>query len=236
MKLTVANNKKEFSRLLAAEIAGQLREKKSSVIALASGTTPKEAYAILAHQSANGKTDFGRAHFLQLDEYLGVGREDAFANYFEKHIIHKFGFQKERTFMFDSSGAAKKQAMRAEKFVKAKGIDLVVLGIGNNGHIAFNEPGSAFNSRTRAVKLSKATLAANKKNFSGKQPTKAITLGIGTIIGAKKIVLAAFGEKKAKALKGAFLERPSTKVPASALQKHKNVTLIVDKKAGKFFA
>jgi glucosamine-6-phosphate deaminase len=219
---------------IARRIMCQLKKKPDSVLALASGTTPMGAYDILANAYARGKADFSKATFMQFDEYIGAGKANSEAFFLQKNFLQKVNFRKKNIFLIKTNPRnPKKEIVRLEKFIGKKGIDLLLLGIGENCHIAFNEPGTKFSSKTRIAELKKQTIHVNSEKTGAKTPKKAITIGLDTIMSAKKIILAASGEKKAVAVKKAVQEKPSINAPASVLQGHRNVLFIIDSKAAK---
>ena len=146
----------------------------------------------------------------------------------DKHLFKKVNINKKNVYFPTANGKAYENAIK-----HAGGIDLQILGIGKNSHIAFNEPGSSFKSKTRKVKLSKETRKDNSGFFKSKKeiPKYAITMGISTIMKSKKIVLLATGKNKAEAIAKAIQSEPSTKTPASILQRHKDTIIILDKTA-----
>ncbi len=209
-EVIVCKNSKELSQKAFFEIAEQLKRKQDSVFSFAAGKTPIETYHIVK----NSNLDFSKAVFIQLDEYLGVKKEDSFSFFIKKNLFGKKRFKK--AFFFSTNEKkAKQQVMLFKKILKKYEVDLVVLGIGKNGHIAFNEPGSDKNSKVRIV-------------YSKK---KAITLGIKDILSAKKTILLASGKEKLKPVYKALYGKISSKLPASFLRLHKNCTFIVDKEA-----
>ena len=223
-----------LSKAVAGEIINQLREKPGSVLALASGCTPSGAYSELAKAYRSGKADFSKAVFLELDEYEGAPRENTFGFNLRKKFIEKVNFREKNVHLFRGSVKnARKEIRGTESFIARKGIDFMLLGIGENGHIAFNEPGTRFSSGTHIAKLSRKTLRANSGKTGEKIPGKAITIGLKTVMSAEKIVLAANGAEKAYAVRKALKGKPSASVPASVLQGHKNAVFIVDRAAGK---
>ena len=183
------------------------------------------------------KLNFSKTKIFDLDEYIGLSPEqkDSFEYFLNKNLF-KRGKIPEKNLHFLKGSAiniTRECEEYEEKIKKAGGIDLMFLGIGVNGHIAFNEPGSPFDSRTREVILTYQTKASNfGKIFSlFKSPKRALTIGIGTILESKKIILIATGNHKAKAVKEMLESPASTKCPASALQNHDDVTILLDKKA-----
>ncbi|VVC00111.1 putative sugar kinase [uncultured archaeon] len=225
-----------MSRRAAGIIAKQLGEKPDSVLCLAAGKTPTGTYRTLVKMFRRGNADFSRASFIELDEYLGLHDiEDSFGHFLENNLFGKVNFRRKNIFMFSQNPInLNAECRRFDSLVKNCGIDLLLLGIGENGHIAYNEPGTAFSSRTHIVKLSPKVLGQRGKKFLGPAPRHAITLGLKAILSASKIVLIASGSKKAKALQRAMNWKPGPKVPASVLQLHGNAAIIADNRAAKY--
>ncbi|MEM4390793.1 MAG: PfkB family carbohydrate kinase [Candidatus Diapherotrites archaeon] len=218
INIILCKDYQELSKVAFEEIALQLALKPDSVFCFAAGNTPILAYNMVK----DSKLDFSKSTIIQLDEYLDLKSEkDSFKFFIKNQLVGTKKFRKEFFFSGNLS-MAKSQAKSVEKFVRTHGLDFVLLGIGKNGHIAFNEPGSKANSKTRVA-----------FTFIGKEKRKVITLGIGTILSAKKIVLLASGKEKSFAVKKALFGKISDKVPASFLRLHKNCNFIVDSEAWK---
>ena len=201
-----------------------------NVIGLATGSTPLSLYEIMR----NSDIDFTNTISINLDEYVGLEpTHDQSYNYFmNKNLFEAKPFKK--NYLPDGSNLDDKAVCAAyEKIMEENPIDLQILGIGTNGHIGFNEPGSEFDSVTRKVELTPETIEANARFFASKDevPTHAYSMGIGSILKAKKIVLFAYGSNKADAIKGMIEGTPTIDLPASALQNHADVIVIVDEAA-----
>ncbi|MFH1390908.1 MAG: PfkB family carbohydrate kinase [Candidatus Diapherotrites archaeon] len=222
------------SKLSAQLIVEQLNQKPDSVISIAAGKTPIGLYKELVKAYEKKNVSFSKAVFIEMDEYLGLTNEkDSFAYVLQTKFLDKVNFKKQNIFLFDPfSKNFSKERKRIDSVVQRKPLDFVLLGIGANAHIAYNEPYTSFSSGTHFVKTHLKILKARKQKFLGKIPNKAFTLGIKTISSAKKLVLIANGKPKANAIKKVVSSKPSVKVPASILQKHPNSTIIVDRKAG----
>ena len=236
MRFFVADEKLA-SKAVAAEISGILRKKPCAAIALPTGSTPLGLYRELVKQYWQGKIDFSKAIFMNLDEYAGLRQShpQSYARFLRKNLLGKINAGEKNIFLYNGAAAdLKKEAAEREALVKRKGIDLALLGIGGNAHIAFNEPGSKFSSKTRVVKLSASTIGANSRFFESraKVPKEAITMGLSTIMKAKKIILFAYGGKKAAAVRKMTLSKPSLGVPASILQRHPDAEVYCDREAG----
>ncbi|MBU4455444.1 glucosamine-6-phosphate deaminase [Patescibacteria group bacterium] len=237
MKIIIAKNYQSMSRKAADLIIQQIQKKKSSVLGLATGNTPLGVYKNLAKAHKKGEVSFKKITAFNLDEYAGLSEnsKNSYHYYMRENFFKHIDIAQKNIFILD--GAAKnlkKECGNFEKMIKErKGIDLQILGIGLNDHIGFNEPGSSFKSKTRPVNLTTATRKANRKYFSGinEVPKKALTMGLATIMRAKKIILLASGKEKAEIIAKALKGKIKPTVPASILQKHPDVTVILDKEA-----
>lgn len=237
IKVVVAKDAKEMSKKAAAVIAEVVRKRPHCVLGFATGSTPEGTYAELARMNKEEGLSFARVTTFNLDEYLGLdGDHDQSYRYFmNKNLFEKIDIRLWNTFV--PLGVAADPGVGCiayEQYIKAAGgVDLWLLGIGNNGHIAFNEPGSAPDSRTRIVALDKSTIEANSRFFKSADevPRYALSAGIGTIKEARKIVLLASGPKKANAVKAAVEGPVTIECPASLLQDHPDTTFIVDAEA-----
>ena len=235
MKL-ILGSKEDVSAQAAQRYVELLGKKPDAVLGLATGSTPLALYAELARLCAEGKVSFARAKSYNLDEYIGLdgSHEQSYRYFMDHNLFQHIDIKPENThvpsgFVKDDEEAARYDA----EIDAAGGIDLQLLGIGNNGHIGFNEPLTPFTSVTHIVKLTDSTREANKRFFSSldEVPTHAVTMGIHTVMKARSIMLLAFGEGKAEIIKKTVQGRPDTAVPASLLQLHEDVTLYLDEAA-----
>lgn len=225
MKIIKAKNKRELSEIASEIIIGEIKKNPRLVLGFATGKTPLKTYKKLVKAYKNGKVDFSKVKTFNLDEfYPPSSKKDEkrnYAYYMHKRVFDKLNIEKENINLLDGNKRDwKKECKKYESKIKKNPIDLQILGIGVNGHIGFNEPGSKINSLTRLVQLT---------HIEG----KGLTMGISTIMKTKKIILLAFGRKKAKAIYGMVNGKVSEELPASFLRKHKNVVVIVDRKAGR---
>lgn len=236
MKVVVVANFDSMSAEVAKMVYGQIVRKPTSVLGLATGSTPLGVYKLLAEYHARG-TDFSRVTTFNLDEYVGLGPDhpQSYHWYMQQNLFSKININPKQTFI--PNGLAQDlnaECERYEELIKqAGGIDLQVLGIGTNGHIGFNEPGTAFGTTTHVVELAESTIRDNSRFFESidQVPTKAISMGIKSIMQAKEIILMASGGSKADAIYATVNGPVTTDVPASVLQLHPNVTLVVDQAA-----
>ncbi|MEW6535199.1 MAG: glucosamine-6-phosphate deaminase [Candidatus Auribacterota bacterium] len=239
MKVIVKKTTEQMSREAAQIFADLIRQKPNCVLGLATGGTPVKMYQELIRMHKEEGLDFSKVITFNLDEYLGLpGDHDQSYRYFmNDNLFNHINIKKENTFVLN--GTAKDPKLYCEGYemlIKALGgIDIQLLGIGGNGHIAFNEPGSPENSRTRIVDLTKETIAANSDGRFFKDPkdvpTQALSMGVATIMEARKVVLIANKSSKADAIVKTVEGRVSVDVPASFLQKHKDSVVIVDEDA-----
>lgn len=234
--LIVEANYGKMCKRAASLVVDLLSRKPDAAIAIPTGETPKGFYKILVSKYKKGEVDFSRAKFFALDEYAGLGKDDrnSSRNCLERNFLGGVNARKENTFMLD--GAARNRTAECRKYearIRKTWIDLAVLGIGQNAHIAFNEPGSGINSVTRVAKLKEGTRKSKGKDFPcGMAPAKALTVGLGTIRNnARQVLLIANGKHKAAAVASSLKSMDFTRFPAATLQLHKNVTFVVDRPA-----
>lgn len=238
MKVVVAKDYREICKLVSRIFAAQVTLKPDSVLGLATGSTPVGMYQELVQMYQEGRIDFSYVRTVNLDEYAGLsGDNDQSYRYFMNHnLFDHINIDKENTNVPDGTAAdLQAECERYEQVVADMGgVDIQLLGIGNNGHIAFNEPCSEFPEKTHIVDLTQNTIEANARFFESMDdvPKKALTMGIGTIMKAKKIVLMANGPKKAQTIYDTLYGPITPEVPASVLRLHPDVTIFVDEQAG----
>lgn len=199
----------------------------AKVLGLATGSTPETLYK----EMTASDVDFTEMTSVNLDEYVGLGGEDeqSYRYFMNKHLFDKKPFKE----TFVPNGKAEDldaASAEYEKIIDAHPVDIQILGIGQNGHIGFNEPGTPLDSLTHVVELTESTINANKRYFDKVEdvPTRAVSMGIGSIMKGKKMILMAYGEAKAEAIKGMIDGPVTTDIPASALQNHQDVVVIID--------
>ncbi len=219
----------------AAELIAQgLKDSPRLVLGLATGATPAAVYRKLVERHRAGAVSFAGATAFGIDEYVGLAHSDrrSYAHYLREHLYAHVDIDEANAFLPDGTAAdADAEAQRYERLIAAKGgIDLLLLGIGLNGHIGFNEPPGDFTSRTHVAKLAPISRRAHTQYFGGESavPAEAITMGIATILGARRIVLLATGASKAEPVRQALLEPVSPSCPASALRSHDNTIFVLD--------
>lgn len=237
MKLIVCENYEEMSKEGAKIIAALLKEKPNCVLGLATGSTPVGMYDELAKMNKAGEISFKDVTSYNLDEYypLAPTHDQSYRYFMNKNLFEKVDIDISKTHVPDGL-AADPAAMGAAydaAILAAGGIDLQVLGLGPNGHIAFNEPEEELYAGTHLTGLTDSTITANARFFASKEdvPTQAVTMGIGSIMKAKKIVTLASGKGKHAVVEKMLSGRITTQCPGTLLLAHADVTLIVDKAA-----
>lgn len=232
MQVIKTGSYEELSRRAAGLIAAQVLLKPNCVLGLATGSTPIGTYQKLAEWHKTGELDFSGATSVNLDEYIGLdGSSDQSYRYFMNHNLFQYiNLPLSRTYV--PNGKAEDMQQECENYDQLirslGGIDLQLLGIGHNGHIGFNEPGTVFVKETHIVELGESTIQANARFFQSidEVPRKAVTMGIGAIMQSKKVLLIANGEDKKEIVEKAFYGPVTPEVPASVLQLHPDLTVI----------
>lgn len=237
MRIIVTKDYEDMSKKAAAIIAAQVAEKPDCVLGLATGSTPIGTYKNLVEWYENGSLDFSQVRTVNLDEYRGLPRDNDQSYYYFMHdnLFNHVNIDEANTNVPDGTNPdADAECARYEALIASYGgQDLQLLGLGHNGHIGFNEPAQEFDKTTHCVDLQESTIEANKRFFASADdvPKQAYTMGIGTIMKAKKILVIANGEGKADIVAKAFFGPVTPEVPASILQFHPNVTIVVDEAA-----
>jgi glucosamine-6-phosphate deaminase len=238
VKITVLDSSDDVAAALADRVASTLQAKPDAVLGLASGRTPVDGYAELRRLHAAGSTDWSRASTFNLDEFAGIDSRHpgSFRTFMERHLFEGVNLPVAQIHFLN--GVAKDLDAECDRYeaaiAAAGGIDLQLLGIGTNGHIGFNEPGDDLPVRTHRVRLMESTKRDNAMLFGNdpsRVPAEALSMGIGTILRARRIVLVATGDKKAECIRQATSGRLTTRVPASMLQVHSDVELLLDREA-----
>lgn len=237
MKIYKAKDYKDMSRKAANIISAQVIMKPNCVLGLATGSTPIGTYDQLVEWYNKGDLDFSEVTTVNLDEYKGLPRtnDQSYYYFMHQHLFDRVNIDPERTNVPNGMEPdAEKECGRYEELIRSLGgVDLQLLGLGHNGHIGFNEPGKAFEKETHCVDLTESTIEANKRFFASADdvPKQAYTMGIKTIMQAKKILIVVNGENKADIVERAFFGPVTPEVPASILQLHNDVTLVGDEAA-----
>ena len=237
MKIIKTKNYDELSLVAATIIKDQANQKPDGVLGLATGSTPIGTYKALVNMFNEGSVDFKNIKTANLDEYRGLekGNDQTYAYFMNDNLFQYVNIDEKNTNIPDGANLdAQAECDKYEETIKnLGGIDLQLLGIGHNGHIGFNEPCDEFSAKTHCVDLDQITIEANARFFAtiNDVPKQAYTMGIGTIMSAKKILLVATGEEKAEILYKTVFGKVSPEVQSSILQFHPDVTIVADEKA-----
>ncbi len=234
MKIVIQPGPAEAAEYAARIVADEIRSRPRAVLGLATGRTMEAVYARLVQWHHRAGLDFSSCRTFNLDEYLGLPASDvnSYRHYMNEHLFRQVNIDLRQTRLPD--GVATDPAAECERYecliADAGGVDCQLLGIGQSGHIGFNEPGSDFNSRTRIVELSPVTLRQNAAWFGGiaAVPRCAITMGIGNILESRRCVLLATGHAKANIIAAALEGVVTTDVPATALRLHSDCVAVLD--------
>lgn len=237
MRVIVTKDYDEMSLKAAEIMRAQVQLKPDSVLGLATGSTPLGLYANLVKWNKEGSLDFSEVKSVNLDEYVGLdaNHDQSYVYFMNENLFSKVNIDKKNTHL--PNGMAKdtdKECKEYDELVKSLGgQDIQLLGIGHNGHIGFNEPADSFANGTYCVKLTESTINANARFFASKDdvPKYALSMGCGVIMGAKKVLLVAAGEDKSQAIFDMVKGPISPKCPASILQMHPDVVVVVDEAA-----
>lgn len=238
MEVIISKDAELASKEAACYVANVVKRKPNCVLGLATGSTPLALYRELIRMHKNEGLDFSNVTTFNLDEYIGLPKDDSRSYYYFMHenLFSHINIKPENINIPDGMAADIPSFCEnyERKIKEAGGIDLQVLGIGSDGHIGFNEPTSSFASRTRIKTLTRETIESNARFFDNdesKVPLHVVTMGIGTVMDAASVLLLAFGEGKAKAVSQAVEGAISAFTPASVLQMHKHTKVILDEQA-----
>ncbi|ASB91528.1 glucosamine-6-phosphate deaminase [Bacillus sonorensis] len=237
MKIIEAEHYQDMSEKAARFIIEKVNGLSAPVLGLATGGTPLGTYKCLREDHLSHKTAYQHVYTVNLDEYVGLAPydENSYTFYMKKHLFHHIGIPSSHTYL--PNGMAADLTAECERYEalieRLGGVDLQLLGLGLNGHIGFNEPGTPFSSKTHVVELTESTRKANARYFDSLSsvPTKAVTMGISTIMKSKQILLLVSGANKAGILARLLSEEPHEGTPASVLNMHENVVIIADRDA-----
>ena len=225
----IVDTRENIDKAVADDFIKLVRVKQNAILGLATGSTPLGVYSNLAKAFKSKKVSFKNVKSFNLDEYIGLpeGHEQSYKYFMNDNLFKLIDINIDNTH-FPSLTNNYDKAIE-----ESGGIDLQILGIGRDGHIAFNEPGTSFDSKTHEADLEKETIEDNARFFESIDdvPTKAVTMGLSTIMKAKKIVLIAYGSNKSDAISKMIKEAPNEKCPASILQGHPDVTVYCDAEA-----
>ncbi|MGG7143864.1 glucosamine-6-phosphate deaminase [Clostridium nigeriense] len=239
MKVIVTKNYEELSKVAANEMAEVVKNNPKAILGLATGGSPIGMYKELIKMNKEGEIDFSNVTTVNLDEYVGLSGDhpQSYRYFMNDNLFNHINIDKKNTYV--PNGLAKDVEEECKnydsKIAQLGGTDVQLLGIGNNGHIAFNEPDNALVSGTHLTNLTEDTIKANARFFDSidEVPKTALTMGLGGIMKSKRIIVIASGESKAKAVKSMVNGKISTNMPASMLQMHRDVVVIIDEAAAK---
>lgn len=238
MKIISVKDYSALSRAAANIIAAQVILKPRCVLGLATGSSPVGTYQELVRRCQAGELDFSQVRTVNLDEYVGLDRDhdQSYAYFMRDNLFNHINLDLSNTNVPDGMDPDGNSACaRYDQIIRdLGGIDLQLLGLGPNGHIGFNEPGEAFELETHCVDLTSATIEANKRFFDGNEdlvPKQAYTMGIKTIMQARKVLVVANGLAKAKAVKAVVSGPVTPECPGSILQMHPDCILVADEEA-----
>jgi len=238
LDVTIFETATEASRALARRVADTLRRTPDLVLGLPAGRTPVETYTEICRLHSAGEADFSAATAFLLDEFVGLDSSQAgsFRRFLTEHLLSGINLDSNRTYGLNGDASdLDVECERYEETIAASGgLDLLLLGIGVNGHIGFNEPGERLAARTHRVTLLETTRLENAGPFGGvasRVPSEALSIGMGTILRADTIVMLATGERKASAVAGMLRGPVTTTLPASFLQLHRRVEVYLDRAA-----
>ncbi|MFR6066455.1 MAG: glucosamine-6-phosphate deaminase [Eubacterium sp.] len=237
MNVLIYDTEEQIGIAAGNYMCGQVLQKPDSVLGLATGSTPIKAYKQMIDLYSKGVVDFSQVTTFNLDEYVNLDVKDknSYHTFMHENLFDHVNIPEENINFLDGNAQDLEQECRdyEKKIKKAGGIDIQLLGIGSNGHIAFNEPADCFQRWSHVVTLKESTVKDNSRFFKSidEVPTQAVTMGIGSIMQAKKILIIALGTNKAKAIKQLIDGNVTPMCPASVLQFHTDVTLMLDKGA-----
>ena len=238
LRLSVFPNDRAAARTLARRLAGAIAERPSLVLGLATGRTPIRLYHELSHLVARGQADLSQVRTFNLDEFVGLDRSHpgSYRQFMQTHLFGPAGVAEDRIqFLNGAAHDLDRECDRYEQAIAdAGGIDIQILGIGTNGHIGFNEPARELSARTHRVALKASTRHSNAGLFGGDEaavPKEALSMGMATILQARSIILLATGKSKAACVARAIEGPITTRMPASFLQVHRDVELVLDEAA-----
>ncbi len=232
LKVIRCENYDTLSKKAAQYVIEKVKQNPSLTLGLATGATPKKMYAYMVDDYFENKTSYEQVKCFNLDEYVGVSRKskNSYYQYMKENLYQYIDVQEQHTFIPNGTAEnlEKECEMYEQQLADLGGVDLQILGIGENGHIGFNEPGTSFHAVTHVVKLAESTRKANSRYFSSLEevPTHAITMGLETIMKSKEILLLISGENKAEAFRKLMDGEITTDFPASILRNHPNVTVL----------
>jgi len=234
MKVIITDNFEESCRIAAEQIAEVIRSKPDARLGLATGSTAQGVYPYLVQANQSGLLDFSRVSTINLDEYVGLSADhpQSYRHFMDENLFDQINIDKANTVVAKGTGDIEENVKSFREALAEKPIDVQLLGIGVDGHVGFNEPGEVLYDGAHVEELEESTIDANARFFANRDevPTRAISMGMGDILRAKKLLLLATGESKAEAMKGLLLnEELDVQNPATLVKTHPDVTVIIDR-------
>ncbi len=234
MRVIVTSNNAEIGEIAGGMITKVVQDKPTATLGLATGSSPEVVYAAMIRAYENGEVDFSQVHSVNLDEYLGLTGDhpQSYRYFMDSHLFNHINIPKENTFVASGVGDEAECIKEFRSILNRTHVDIQLLGIGEDGHIAFNEPGKVLHNNAHVESLTESTIAANARFFESEDevPKKAISMGMGDIMRASKIILIASGPKKADAIRGLIMdENVDVYNPSTMLKMHPDVTVIIDR-------
>lgn len=236
MQRLIATDYDDLSRRTADLVLAALAAKPTSLFVFPTGATPLGMFRLLVADARAGRADFSRAAFAVLDEYAGLAPGDrrSLTAWLRKELLDPIGVAPSSLLAFDSQGAADREGARMEAAIAARGsIDLAIVGLGPNGHLGFNEPGTAFDTRSRLATLAPASIRSNAAYWGSEAdvPSQGFTLGLGTLLGSRRLVLMVSGAHKADILARVLSSPATPDLPATIVHRHPAGTVLADRSA-----
>ncbi len=234
MKIIVTESFEKTCELAADMIADVIRNKPDARLGLATGSTAQGVYPFLVRANKAGALDFSRVNTINLDEYVGLSADhpQSYRRFMDENLFDQINIDKKNTVVASGTGDIEENVRAFRDALAEKPIDVQLLGIGVDGHVGFNEPGVVLYDGAHVEELDESTIDANARFFATREevPTKAISMGMGDILRAKKLLLLATGENKVEAMKGLLLnEELDVQNPATLVKTHPDVTVIIDR-------
>jgi len=234
MELKIHKDYNELSATAAAMIIDYVKNKPEALLCFATGDTPKLTYQLVAETAMKDKVDFGQCFIIGLDEWMGVSPDNPGSCHWFLHeyLFKPIGIDSSQVHLFNAFGNEKDECRKMNKLIAVNGIDLMVVGVGMNGHIGFNEPGTDINSLVHVANLDETTTTVGQKYFKDKvEIGKGITVGLKQVMETDTLLMMASEKKKAPVVKRAVEENVSTVFPATLIRQHKNGILMIDNEA-----
>ena len=234
MRVIVTSNNEEIGEIAGGMITKVVQDKPTATLGLATGSSPEVVYASMIRAYERGEVDFSQVHTVNLDEYLGLTPDhpQSYRYFMDSHLFNHINVPKENTFVASGVGDEEECVKEFRSILNRTHVDIQLLGIGEDGHIAFNEPGQVLHNNAHVESLTESTIAANARFLANEDevPKKAISMGMGDIMRASKIILIASGYKKADAIRGLIMdENVDVQNPSTMLKMHPDVTVIIDR-------